>query len=133
VSYLIDSDWIADYLKGRRPTVDQLQALEPQGLSISLISYGEIYEGIYFGDQPAAMARSFRQFLRAVDILPLNRTIMRRFARIRGELRRGGRIIGDPDLMIAATAIEHDLTLITGNSRHFSRIAELRLYRSEES
>jgi len=133
VSYLIDSDWIADYLKGRLPAVEHLQSLEPQGLSISLISYGEIYEGIYFGGQPAATARAFRQFLRAVDVLPLNRTIMRRFARIRGELRCGGQIVGDPDLMIAATAIEHNLTLITGNSRHFSRIADLRLYQSEES
>jgi predicted nucleic acid-binding protein len=127
------SDWIADYLKGRPSAVAQLRALEPHGLAISLISYGEIFEGIYFSSDPVLAERDFRQFLRAIDVLPLNRAIMRHFARIRGELRRRGQIIGDPDLMIAATAIEHDLALITGNRRHFARIAELALYLSEES
>ncbi|MGA7670076.1 MAG: type II toxin-antitoxin system VapC family toxin [Nitrolancea sp.] len=129
MSYLIDSDWIANYLNGRQPAVDLLHSLEPSGLAISLIAYGEIYEGIFFGGQPEASERSFQSFLRAVDVIPLDLAIMRRFARIRGELRRSGQIVGDPDLLIAATAIEHDLILISGNERHFGRVPGLRLYR----
>jgi predicted nucleic acid-binding protein len=60
--------------------------------------------------------------------LPLNRSIMRRFARIKGELRRAGQIIGDPDKLIAATARHHGLILITRNRRHFSLIEGLALY-----
>jgi predicted nucleic acid-binding protein len=70
----------------------------------------------------------FRQFLRRVDVLPLNRSIMRRFAQVRGELRRRGQLVGDPDLLIAATALHHGLVLVTNNRRHFERIAELQLY-----
>jgi predicted nucleic acid-binding protein len=77
---------------------------------------------------PAGSERVFRRFLRAVDVLPLTRPIMRRFARRRGDLRRGGQLIGDPDVLIAATALPHDLTLVTGNRAHFRRIPELRLH-----
>ena len=53
---------------------------------------------------------------------------MESFAHIRGELRARGQIIGDADILIAATALDNDLTLVTQNTRHFSRIPNLRLY-----
>jgi tRNA(fMet)-specific endonuclease VapC len=128
VSYLVDSDRVADWLQGRPAAVDALRSLAADGLAISLVTYGEIYEGIYYGRDPAGSERVFRQFLRAVDVLPLTRPIMRRFARLRGDLRRRGQLIGDPDVLIAATALHHHLTLITGNRAHFERIPELRMY-----
>ena len=62
-------------------------------------------------------------FLREVDVIPLNRQIMKRFARIRGELRSTGNIVPDPDILIASTAIHYELTMVTRNLRHFERIA----------
>ena len=93
MTYLVDSDWIADYLKGKRQAVDLLSQLAGEGLAISIITitFGEIYEGIYYGGNPRENERGFLQFLRFVDVLPLNRQTMKRFARIRGELRRSGR------------------------------------------
>jgi predicted nucleic acid-binding protein len=66
VTYLVDTDWIADYLKGRPPAVDLLDRLTrpPNGLAISLITVGEIYEGIYHGHDPRAHEAGFRKFLR---------------------------------------------------------------------
>ena len=127
MSYLVDSDWVADYLKGRAPIVQQLDRLAPDGLAISLITFGEIYEGIYYGRDPRGHEAGFRSLLRVIDVLALNRAILRRFARIRGQLRRQGQLIGDLDILIAATALEHDLTLLTRNRRHFDRIPELKL------
>ena len=46
MSYLVDTDWVVDYLKGRPDAVELLQSLAPEGLSMSIITYGEIYEGI---------------------------------------------------------------------------------------
>ena len=57
-----------------------------------------------------------------------DRTILKRFARLRGQLRAQGQLIGDLDLLIAATALYYDLTLVTHNTRHFSRITDLKLY-----
>jgi len=127
--YLIDSDWVAAYLKGRLDALQLLRALAPDGLAISLITHGEISEGIYFGRNPRTAAVGYRKFLREVEVLPLNRRIMERFARIRGDLRGQGLIIADMDLPIAATALHHNRALVTGNIRHFERIPNLILYR----
>jgi len=124
MSYLVDSDWVADWLKGRQVAIDLLTALAPDGLAITIITLGEIYEGIYYGQNRQRHKRGFRQFRRLVKVLP----ITERFAVIRGELRQRGRIIGDPDLLIGATALEHDLTLVTRNRRHFQEIPGLKLY-----
>ena len=126
--YLVDSDWVVDYLKGRQQAVQLLSQLAPSGLAISLITFGEIYEGIYYSANPKASELGFRQFLRGVDVLPLNRHIMQRFARIRGNLRRTGQFIGDPDILIGATALHHGLTLVTRNVSHFQHIPGLVLY-----
>ena len=128
MSYIVDSDWVADYLKGRRQATELLMPLAKEGLAISLITFGEIYEGIYFGRDPRTHEKGFIQFLRFVKVLPLNRQVMKQFARIRGELRRRGKLIGDPDLLIAATALYHNRVLITRNRSDFERIPELRLY-----
>ncbi len=79
--------------------------------------------------EPEEHERGLRQLLRRAPVLPLRRRTMQRFARVRGGPRRSGNIIADMDLLIAATAPEHDLTLRTRNIRHLQRITGLRLNR----
>ena len=105
MKYLVDSDWVIDYLAGRKHAIDLLSSLANEGMAISLITFGEIYEGVYYSRDPQRSEEGFRKFLRNVEVLPLNRTIMQRFAHIRGGLRRNGQLIGDPDILMAATAI----------------------------
>ncbi len=128
MSYLVDTDYVADWLKGRPEAVTLLRTLEPKGLAISLITYGEIYDGIYYGSNPRKQERIFRQFLQGADVLSFNKLTMQQFARIRGHLRRTGNIISDPDILIAATALHHNLTVVTRNIRHFERVPNLKLY-----
>lgn len=128
MSYLVDTDWVVEYLKGREPAATSLPQLRHDGLAVSLITFGEVYEGIYSGRDPERYEEIFLRFLRRAQVLPLNRTILRHFALIRGQLRSRGQLIGDLDLLIAATALHHDLTLVTHNLRHFSHIPNLKLY-----
>jgi predicted nucleic acid-binding protein len=128
MKYLVDTDWTADYLNGRPNTIQALTAFARDGLGISLITYGEIYDGIYHGRNARGAERAFRQFLRMCDVLPLTRVIMRRYARIRGDLRATGQRLGDPDVLIAATALHHGLILLTRNHSHFQRIPSLQLH-----
>ena len=128
MTYLVDSDYVADWLKGRPDAVQLLTTLRTDGLAVSDITYGEIHEGIYSGRDPRAAEQGFRQFLRLTTVLPTSRTIMRRFARLRGDLRAHGQLIGDMDLLIAATALTANLILVTRNRRHFERIAGLTLH-----
>jgi tRNA(fMet)-specific endonuclease VapC len=128
MTYLADSNIVADYLNGRAAAVILLDTLLPMGLAISLVTYGEIYDGIYGSRNPKQAERAFRCFLRAVTVLSLNQSIMREFARIRGVLRRQGMRIGDNDIMIAATAIYSHREPVTRNVRHFGRVPGLKLY-----
>lgn len=90
MKYLIDTHWVASFLNGRAEARSLLQILTFEESAISLITYGEIYEGIYYARNPKQAEQGFRQFLQAVPVLPLNRAILRRFATIRGDLRRRG-------------------------------------------
>lgn len=130
MSYLIDTDWVIFALKGRPEAQRLLTKLSVDGLAVSLITYGEIYEGIYHGGDPRKHEQAFLAFLRGVHLLSLNRRIMKRFASVRGELRAQGTVIPDADILIGATAVIYNLTLITGNTRHFTRIPGLSLYKS---
>lgn len=125
MTHLLDSDWVADWLKGYRTAVQLISSLPPDGLAISIIIYGEVYEGIYFGREPAQHEASFHRFLRGVTVLPITRTIARRFARERGVLRAQGTLIPEPDLLIGATALTHGLILVTRNRRHFERLPQV--------
>src|SRR4029079_18245927 len=99
-------------------------------IGISIITYGEVYEGIILGPQRRINEDALNEFLRVADVVQLTRPIMRRYARIRGELRRDGRRLEDTDLLIAATALDHDVTLVTRNVNHFTRVPGLRLYQA---
>jgi tRNA(fMet)-specific endonuclease VapC len=129
--YLVDTDWLIDALIGIPEAVAILEDLTPDGLGISIVSVGEIYEGAFRSSDPEARLARYRAFLSPLPVLPLTDPIMERFARTRAALRQRGELIPDLDLLIAATAMEHDLTLLTRNRRHFARIPGLRLYQTD--
>ena len=60
-----------------------------------------------------------------VEVLPFDVEAAMMAGRIFGDLQRLGQTIGSIDVMIAATALRHNLILTTGNARHFERIAGL--------
>ncbi len=60
-------------------------------------------------------------------MLPFDEPAARTYAELRAELERGGRPLDEPDLRIAAIALSRNLTLVTGNVRHFNRVPSLRV------
>jgi len=128
MTYLVDSDYVADFLKGRQHVLPLFQQLVPHGIAISIITFAEVYEGIYYGQNRVEHEQGWRQFLHTTQVLSLSRSIAKHYALLRGELARKGQLIDQPDLFIAATAIYHDLTLVTRNRKDFDRIPDLKLY-----
>jgi tRNA(fMet)-specific endonuclease VapC len=90
--------------------------------------FGELYEGAYTSPDPTHRLRAFHQFLDGFVIFGLSDAVMHTFAKTRGRLRQDGKLIADMDLLIAATAVTYDLTLLTRNLRHFERIPDLKIY-----
>ena len=118
MSYLVDATYVID-LFTRQPHAEALlPTLLNEGLGISVVTELELWEGVYTGRDPAAATRTLRQFLSGVRIYPLSRTVARRCARLRGELRAHRRPIQHRalDLLIAATALEYDLVMVTSDA-----------------
>lgn len=128
MTYLVDSDYVADYLKGRAPATTLLDRLFSEGIAVSMVTYAEVYEGIYYGQHRATSERGLRCFLRTTPVLGITRSIAKRYAHIRGELARKGQLIDQPDLFIAATVMHHHLILVTRNRKDFERIPDLKMY-----
>ena len=132
--YLVDTDWIIQVLPGDQAATTTLEDLAEAGLAISLITYGELYEGSYYAKAPQAALATLADFLIDKELVPLSKAVIERFAILRGQLPRIVRQqVGDMDLLIAATAIEHDLTLLTLNRRDFQLLPGLSLYQRSPS
>jgi tRNA(fMet)-specific endonuclease VapC len=127
LSFLIDSDWVIDHFNGVAHVTRRLKELEPRGLGLSVISAAELWEGVYFSRDPKRSQAMLEEFLSGVVILGLDEEICRRFGQLRGSLRKRGQIIGDFDLLIAASALRHQLTLLTNNRKHFEGIVGLQI------
>ena len=65
--------------------------------------------------------------LEAVDVVPLDDAACRIFGEQRARLREEGNLIGDMDILIGATAISKDLTVLTNNRKDFRRIHGLNI------
>ncbi len=120
--YLVDTDWVIDHLHGRSQVVKRLEELAPEGIGLSVVTLAELYEGVFYSTTPQDNEKVLQDFLDGVEVLTLDDSICRIFARERGKLRAAGMLIGDIDLLIGSTAICYDLTLLTNNRRHFERL-----------
>lgn len=124
--YLLDADWAVYALAKRADILKTLDQLAPEGIFMSWVTVGEIYEGA-FGPRRRLDIAKIRQFLRSFRMVNLSDAIMERFAQIRADLRGRGQTIPDLDLLAAATALHYDLTVLTSD-KHFKRVPGLKLY-----
>lgn len=127
--FLLDSDQIISYLNGRKETVKKIDNLAEEELFTSVINVAEVLEGIYGADKRGQRLLQLNEFLQDIRVLLIDRKVADKFAKIRSDLRERGSLIDNMDIFIAATALVHNLILITNNKRDFERIKGLKLYR----
>ncbi len=127
IRYLIDTDWVIDHLNQIERVVNRLKELRPQGLALSIVSLAELYEGVHYSRNPEQSQQAFDAFLEDVSVLGIDEEICKIFGRERGRLRREGKLIGDFDLLIAATGLHYGLTVLTNNRQHFERVEGLEI------
>lgn len=126
MSYLLDTNACISYLNYRNsPIAHQLATKKPQEIFLCQIVKAELYYGAYKStrckENLALLTRFFSQFAS----LPFNDQAAEIYGRIRAKLATQGNPIGPNDLIIAATAIAHRVTLVTHNIREFSRVDDL--------
>ncbi|MEW6572136.1 MAG: type II toxin-antitoxin system VapC family toxin [Bacillota bacterium] len=125
--YLVDTDWAVYFLRGREPYVSILKKYRKEGLTISIISVAELYEGVYRASDPPSREQGLLKFLETLTVLEVDHDLARTFGRLRAELRKQGLTVADMDLLIGSTAIFHNLVLLTDNRRHYEKIPGIQL------
>lgn len=118
-SFLADTNVFSELVR-KRPDPGVLEwAQEVKVVAISAATVEEVYFGLSWRPNPRIQLW-FEEFLtRQCEILPVTHEIARRSGEIRGQLQARGQTRSAVDMLIAATAQEHHLTLVTRNVRDF--------------
>jgi len=125
--YLIDSDILIYFLKGKQEVVQRLLQIPIDDLYISRINYTELIYGAYNSSKINQNLKVIEPFLDSFKVLEFTQISSLIFAKEKARLKKIGNIITDMDLMIASIAIENDCTLISNNIKHFDRVQNLEL------
>lgn len=128
--YLFDTDTLSEVLK-RAPSprlLARLAEVPADQQFTSAITVGEMVYGAHRSPKREGLLRQLNaRVWPNVRILPFDRSAAERYGAVRTQMEQTGVTIGEPDLRIASIALTHDLTVVTGNTRHFLRIPELRV------
>jgi len=125
--YLLDTN-ICVYAIKRDPRVlRSLQDHSPDDFGISAITVAELWFGAAKSSRPRETRSSVDAFLKPFETLPFAVEAAAEYAEIRHQLERVGRLIGERDLLIAATAKSRRLTMVTHNVREFARVSGLKV------
>ncbi len=124
--YLLDTNACIRVLNNSSPQlVARLQQHQPGEIFLCAVVKAELIYGAYHSARPAENLRTLTRFFAPFVSLPFADDCVDIYGRIRSDLARLGTPIGPYDTMIAATAVTHNLTLITHNTAEFSRVTGL--------
>lgn len=127
MTYLLDTN-ICIYALNRRPpeVLEKLRSISRSALAVSVITVLELRQGAEKSQDPERAHQKLDFFLSSIRALPFDQEAALIGARIRADLERQGRPIGDLDSLIAAHALAEERVLVTNNLREFARVANLR-------
>ena len=125
--YLLDTNVCVGLLKAQPAITGKLTAVPPNALYLCAVVKAELYYGARASQHIARNLATLQTFFGPYVSLGFDDGCAERYGELRADLRRTGQLIGPNDTMIAATALVHKLTLVTHNTREFSRVPGLRL------
>ncbi len=128
--YLFDTDVITNVLK-KMPSPELIRRLEntrQEDQFISVVTVAEIVYGAEKSHRPEYHLKNLEEILLpTVSVLDFDIRAAYIAGNIRAYLEKAGMLIAWADIQIAAISMTHDMTLITGNLKHFSRIPGLKI------
>ena len=129
MAFLFDTDAISETLRSRPDPayIAWLGTIARDDQYASAVTVGELFHGAHRTAAGGHVSRVEDRVLRTVTVLPFDAAVAQVYGRLAAALADKGTPLADADLQIAATALHHDLELVTGNLRHFGRIPGLRI------
>ena len=128
MTYFLDTNTCIFHLNGTAPRLsDKLEHSPPSGIAIPSMVAAELVYGAEKSAKRESNLKRAELFLSLFDIVPFDHGAAKIYGAIRRDLEHRGRIIGGNDLVIAATVLAHNGTLVTNNTGEFSRVRDLLL------
>ncbi len=128
MGFLIDTSILIEHERGRLDLEPHVRRHGVEDLYLSVITASELLHGVHRARDAGTRARR-AAWVEAIfgrfPLLPVGFSTARSHALIQADLAARGRLIGPHDLWLAAAALTHGLTLITGNGREFDRVPGL--------
>lgn len=132
--YLLDTNACIRILNNSSSAlVTRLRQHRPDEIALCSVVKAELMYGAQQSSRIAENLRVLDRFFEPFYSLPFDDICVQAYGRIRTELERVGTPIGPYDLLIAATAIANERTLVTANTREFNRVAGLAIENWEEN
>ena len=126
--FLLDTNVCISYLNNYlSPIRRKLEQLTPNQIFVCSIVKAELFYGAMKSRHPSQTLLKQEVFLNQFVSLPFDDNAAKLFGIHRANLIRRGTPIGPYDVQIASIALTHQLTLVTHNTKEFSRIPELKI------
>ncbi|MBA4391255.1 MAG: PIN domain nuclease [Syntrophus sp. (in: bacteria)] len=126
--YLFDTDALSQIIK-KSPSIlfiRRLASLDSDKQFTTAITVGELVYGAYKSNRPYYFIEKLDRLVWPnIQILSFEENSAKIFGELKAEMEKKGTPLSEPDLRIASIAIHHGLIVVTGNTRHFSRIPGL--------
>ena len=125
---LIDASVFIDAERGRLDLAAHVARHPDDDAFVSVVTASELLHGVHRAvntDQRARRSAFVEALLQRFPILDIDPATARAHARVGADLAAAGQRVGPNDLWLAAAAIAHGLTLVTGNLREFARMPGL--------
>lgn len=126
MKYLLDTNVCVTFINQRHPVLTQrFLSIPTSDKVICSVVRAELFYGVYKSQRQVSNLARIEASLVGYAGLNFDETTARLSGKLRAELERKGTPIGPYDLQIAAVALAHNLTLVTHNTREFSRVSNL--------
>ncbi len=122
----MDTDICIEILRGNKKVITKRSHISDE-ISVSFMTVGKLLYGAYNSTKIENNVSIVEEFLLSVKIINSDFYIMKRFGLLKTELKKENILLPDADLIIAATAVTKCDLLVSGNTKHFERIKELKL------
>lgn len=104
----------------------KFEMADPDNCYISEITLAELKYGVENSERKEKNQKVLENFLTGVKVLPIFHGIDL-YAKEKARLKKAGTLIDDFDLLIGATAVAHNMVMVTNNLKEFSRISGIQL------
>lgn len=122
---MLDSNAAIRVMRFHPRFIEKLAVHRSCDVFLSAISYHELRYGALHSANPDRHLKTLEDFVEQITITPFTAISAKYSAQVRENLAAKGAPIGPLDTLIAGHALEHELTLVTGNIREFSRVEGL--------